>query len=72
MKYLSELNLENDKIIIMGDHGFRSNIDMDPYNSFGAFYGFEKEDLNEVNTVQDVGLLIKKYLLDINKTETNY
>mgnify|MGYP006078041181 CR=1 FL=1 len=72
MKYLSDLNLENDKIIIIGDHGFRSNTLMNPYNSFGAFYGFKEEDLNEVKTVQDVGMLIKKYLVDINKIETNY
>jgi hypothetical protein len=66
MKYLSDLNLENDKIIIIGDHGYRSNIDINPYNTFGAFYGFRQEDLEEVKTVQDVGLLIKKYLVNSN------
>ena len=41
-KYLSDLNLENDKIIIIGDHGFRSNKLMDSYNFFGTFYGFKE------------------------------
>lgn len=66
IKYLSDLNLENDKIIIIGDHGYRSNIEIDPYNTFGGFYGFKQEDLDEVKTVQDVGLLIKKYLINSN------
>ena len=61
-KYLSELNLENDKVIIVGDHGYRSNIKISPYNTFGAFYGFDEKDVNEIKTVQDIGLLIKKYL----------
>ena len=66
IKYLSDLNLENDKIILIGDHGYRSNIEIDPYNTFGGFYGFKQEDLDEVKTVQDVGLLIKKYLINSN------
>jgi len=66
MKFLSELNLENDKIIIIGDHGYRSNNKINPYNTFGAFYGFQQEDLEEVKTVQDIGLLIKKYLVNSN------
>jgi hypothetical protein len=66
MKYLSDLNLENDKIIIIGDHGYRSNNEIDPYNTFGGFYGFQKEDLDEVKTVQDVGVLIRKYLINSN------
>ena len=66
IKYLNDLNLENDKIIIIGDHGYRSNIEIDPYNTFGGFYGFKQEDLDEVKTVQDVGLLIKKYLINSN------
>ena len=63
-KYFSELNLEKDKIIVIGDHGYRSNIEIDPYKTFGGFYGFEQEDLDKVKTVQDVGLLIKKYLVN--------
>jgi hypothetical protein len=66
IKYFSDLNLENDKIILIGDHGYRSNIEIDPYNTFGGFYGFKQEDLDEVKTVQDVGLLIKKYLINSN------
>ena len=30
--------LQNDKIILIGDHGYRSNIEIDPYNTFGGFY----------------------------------
>ncbi|MDC1010575.1 YidC/Oxa1 family membrane protein insertase [Flavobacteriaceae bacterium] len=52
----------NTKIIVVGDHGFRSNKSIDPYNTFGAFYGFEENDLKDVYQVQDVGKLIKKYL----------
>ena len=63
-KYFSELNLEKDKIIVIGDHGYRSNIEIDPYKTFGGFYGFAKEDLDKVKTVQDVGLLVKKYLVN--------
>lgn len=66
IKFLSDLNLEKDKIIIIGDHGYRSSIEIDPYNTFGGFYGFKQEDLDEVKTVQDVGLLIRKYLINSN------
>ncbi len=59
---LKKLDLKNDKIIIMGDHGYRSNIEIDPYLTFGAFYGFDEEDLNKIKEVQDVGLVIKEYL----------
>ena len=52
----------NDKIIIIGDHGYRSNNEIDPYNTFGGFYGFQKEDLDEAKfTPAQVSALKDKY-----------
>jgi hypothetical protein len=53
----------NTKVILIGDHGFRSNKEIDPFNTFGAFYGFDKKDIEEISKVQDIGKLIKKYLI---------
>ena len=30
------------KVIIVGDHGYRGNKEVNPLNTFGAFYGFKK------------------------------
>ena len=61
---LNEMNLENNKIIIIGDHGFRSSNNINPNNTFGSFYGFEPKNVNNIKSVQDVGLLIKKELIN--------
>ena len=60
---LNEMNLENNKIIIIGDHGFRASDNINPNNTFGSFYGFEPKEVNNIKSVQDVGLLIKKELI---------
>ncbi len=60
---LNEMNLKNNKIILIGDHGFRSSNNINPNNTFGAFYGFKPEEINNIETVQDVGLIIKKNLI---------
>ena len=60
---LNEMNLENNKIIIIGDHGFRASNNINPNNTFGSFYGFEPKEVNNIKSVQDVGLLIKKELI---------
>ena len=60
---LNEMNLENNKIIIIGDHGFRASNNINPNNTFGSFYGFEPKNVNNIKSVQDVGLLIKKELI---------
>lgn len=65
-------NVQTDKyrIIITGDHGHggeKGNITFDIHNTFAAFYGFEKADVDRINSVQDVGFLIDKYLIKTNK-----
>lgn len=54
-------DLKNYRIIITGDHGYRADDEINPYISFGAFYGFEKDDVENIKTVQDLGSLIIHY-----------
>jgi hypothetical protein len=46
------------RIILTGDHGFRSDIRINPHYTFTAFYGFEQEAVNSIKSVQDIGSLI--------------
>ena len=46
------------RIIISTDHGFRHSSQIDRFNTFAAFYGFEKNDIERVKYVQDIGSLI--------------
>ena len=56
---LQDSNYQNRlKIIITGDHGFRSDPQINPYNTFSAFYGFEKNEIDQLKSVQDIGKLI--------------
>lgn len=63
-KILKGLNKEGNKIILIGDHGYRANKKINPNNTFGAFYGFNSVEVNKVETVQDVGLLIRDNLIE--------
>lgn len=56
---LSELLKSNKyRIILSGDHGFRSDPRLNSKNTFTAFYGFSEEDLVTIKSVQDLGNLI--------------
>jgi len=46
-------------VIISGDHGFRGAKAIDPYQTLTAFYGFDKADVDQVHSVQDIGSLIE-------------
>ena len=45
-------------MIIVGDHGYRGNEEINPLNTFGAFYGFEKTNLDLITSPQDIAHLI--------------
>lgn len=51
---------KNLRMIITGDHGLRGYT-TDPYATFAAFWGFNEEDLKQVESVQDLGSLINAY-----------
>ena len=46
------------KIILTGDHGYRNDKQINPQYTFSAFYGFNKESIAEIKSVQDLGSLI--------------
>jgi hypothetical protein len=46
------------KIIVAGDHGFRSDSNVDKSKTFLALYGFNSININSVESVQDLGNLI--------------
>ena len=47
------------RIILTGDHGFRQNEHKENYNySFTAFKGFDSTSLKQIQSIQDIGLLI--------------
>jgi hypothetical protein len=46
------------KIIVSGDHGYRSDSRLDKSKTFLALYGFSTQDINSVKSVQDLGNLI--------------
>jgi hypothetical protein len=50
--------LDKYRVIITGDHGYRSDKAINPHNTFTAFYGFDSCNLKKINSVQDIGLLI--------------
>lgn len=59
---LSELvNHNRYRVILTGDHGYRGDINLDPKNTFSAFYGFESADIEKLRYVQDLGSLINGY-----------
>lgn len=49
------------RVIVTGDHGFRSDKKINPHYTFAAFYGFEKANLDSISSVQDLGSLINSY-----------
>ena len=56
---LTDLILGNNyRIILTGDHGYRSDKRINPHNTFSAFYGFNQESIDKINSVQDLGSLI--------------
>jgi hypothetical protein len=56
---LLELSKSNKfKIIVAGDHGFRSDLNVDKSKTFLALYGFNSININSVESVQDLGNLI--------------
>ncbi len=46
------------KIIFCGDHGFRSDKNINPFLTFSAYYGFDSTEVNKINSIQDIGSLI--------------
>ena len=46
------------RIILTGDHGYRSEKRINPHYTFCAFYGFNQESIDKINSVQDLGSLI--------------
>jgi hypothetical protein len=46
------------RIILTGDHGYRSEKRINPHYTFSAFYGFNQESIDKINSVQDLGSLI--------------
>ena len=62
LSLLKNLTRENKyRIILTGDHGYRGDKKIDPHNTFTAFYGFEKADIEQIKSVQDLGSLINHY-----------
>ena len=56
---LSSLIKENKyRIILAGDHGYRNDKRINPHYTFTAFYGFNKESIDQIQSVQDLGSLI--------------
>ena len=56
---LSELTKENKyRLILTGDHGFRGVYRINSHYTFTAFYGFGKESIDSIKSVQDIGSLI--------------
>ena len=56
---LAELIRENKyRIILTGDHGYRSDKRINPHYTFSAFYGFNQESIDKINSVQDLGSLV--------------
>lgn len=53
--------LDRYRVIVTGDHAYRSSDKIDPKATFGAFYGFDGKSLSSVQSVQDIGSLIAAY-----------
>jgi hypothetical protein len=59
LELVRKLTAENRfRIIFTGDHGLRKNRSLDPRRTFTAFYGFHEKTLEQIHSVQDIGLLI--------------
>ncbi|MTK52791.1 sulfatase-like hydrolase/transferase [Paludibacter sp.] len=54
-------SLHKYRIILTGDHGYRGCPSIDPHYTFTAFYGFDKNDIKKLHSVQDLGSLINGY-----------
>ena len=52
------INENKYRIILTGDHGFRSDKRINPHFTFTAFYGFNQESIDKIQSVQDLGSLI--------------
>ena len=50
-----------EKVFLTGDHGYRGDKKINPNNTFGAFYGFDKKSVETISSVQDLGSLINSY-----------
>jgi hypothetical protein len=46
------------KVILIGDHGYRSDSFLNPNLTFAALYGFDSISVEKIHSVQDVGSLI--------------
>jgi len=59
---LNNLTKENKfRIILTGDHGYRNDSRINPHKTFTAFYGFDKADVDQIKSVQDIGSLVNHY-----------
>lgn len=62
---LDELSLSKGyKVILTGDHGYRSDSTLDPNLTFAAFYGFDSISVEKIHSVQDLGSLIDAQFRD--------
>jgi len=52
-------HLNDYRIIISGDHGYRDDKRIDAHQTLTAFYGFDQADVDQVRSVQDIGTLIE-------------
>lgn len=48
------------RIILTGDHGYRTDKRINPHYTFTAFYGFNRESIDKIQSVQDLGSLISE------------
>ena len=57
---LDSINKQGDyRIILTGDHGYRRNEHKENYHySFTAFKGFDSTSLKQIESIQDIGILI--------------
>jgi len=68
INFLDSLNYDNYRIIITGDHAHRWSSKTDQLNTFGAFYGFNKEDVDKVRFVQEIGSFINYSYKNMDKS----
>jgi hypothetical protein len=47
------------RVVIASDHGYRYDTRIDPHNAFAAFYNFDSSCVKNINSLQDIGILIK-------------
>lgn len=46
------------RVVISGDHGFRNSHEVDPYQTFSGFYGFDSSAVNMIHCTDDLGKFI--------------